>query len=435
MDQGQLDALYQQYLGRGVDPSGLASWGGADYNTVVQGILGSQEYQNRQQQSQPAPQQSGGDINSIYQQYLGRGVDPSGAATYAGWNPQDIINAVTSSPEYAQRQGSANGVSPVAGPQFANPSAPTTWDTDLIPYKSADGNTYYAPNWLRPEDYVSSGFAPPYTQQEVSGKINPDWYRPGAGGVTYASVRGPSDLSGGEFVIDTKTGQFAKDKNGNLIPVPRPNSPDAGWFNDWGVLAVPLLAAGGVAALEGMGALGGAESVAGGVFDTWGMPSETLAELGLEGTTSGLSGVGASGDVLAGMGIEDAVAASTLAQAGLTGSQIANLAKGGLSLAGLASKLLGGSSTSGLKTTTGANIPLANALKTMSPNTGSQFGSQSGLQSGSMFGLSKGNVNPFVFAKDVPTQTIAASKADPFAALNVAQTPITPYNPLAHLVG
>jgi hypothetical protein len=47
MDENQLAQLYQQYLGRAPDPSGIATWSGQDPSTVIAGILGSQEYQSR----------------------------------------------------------------------------------------------------------------------------------------------------------------------------------------------------------------------------------------------------------------------------------------------------------------------------------------------------------------------------------------------------
>lgn len=143
MDAGTIQSLYQQYLGRSPEEGAYSAWGGADYNTLLQGILGSQEYQNRNQagaisapnlpsrqntlmpvnvdtgqqyQGQPTNMPVGNDINSIYQQYLGRGVDPSGAATYAGWNSQDIVNAILGSQEYKQRQASGGGGAGQAAP-------------------------------------------------------------------------------------------------------------------------------------------------------------------------------------------------------------------------------------------------------------------------------------------------------------------------------
>jgi hypothetical protein len=41
MDESQLAALYQQYLGRAPDPSGIATWSGQDPSAVIAGITGS----------------------------------------------------------------------------------------------------------------------------------------------------------------------------------------------------------------------------------------------------------------------------------------------------------------------------------------------------------------------------------------------------------
>lgn len=116
MDQSELAGLYEQYLGRAPDESGIATWSGQDAASVIAGITGSQEYQQNQANQGGGGGDSGGggggggqDINQIYQQYLGRDVDPSGAQTYAGWAPQDIINAVTGSQEYANRGGLTSG--------------------------------------------------------------------------------------------------------------------------------------------------------------------------------------------------------------------------------------------------------------------------------------------------------------------------------------
>lgn len=457
MDQGQLDALYQQYLGRGVDPSGASTWANADYNTVVQGILGSQEYQNRQnapigavnvntgQTSGPATNQGGGDINSIYQQYLGRGVDPSGAATYAGWNPQDIVNAILGSQEYQQRTGTTGGGAGQAAPTQEPP-----------------------PDWLNPADYVANGYAAPYTQQQITKPVDSSWIRQ-MNGQTYASVKGPSDLSGGEYLVDPNTGKFVLDANGKPVGVTYPQS---NGFSDWvttplGGLAmtfgIPLAAAGGVAALEGLGAFGGAGTalettgagglagggaftpaagsganfsiIPGAAYTTAGQGALTTAELlkGAGGAFTPAAGSGANFGIVPGAtyGISELAAASALANAGMSASQIANYAKTGLSLAGVASKLLGGSGSTGTTGTTGINPnALANALKGLS-GTGTGTGSQLATN----FNLVKGNVNPFSYGKEIPVQAQTTNKADPFAALNVAQTPVQPINPLAHLFG
>ena len=128
MDESQLAALYQQYLGRAPDPSGIATWSGQDPAAVIAGIQGSQEYANNQANqgggggggtpsdfegplpspvnmpSTPAPS---ADLNALYQQYLGRGVDPSGAATWAGQSPEAIIAGITGSQEYQNRNPGA----------------------------------------------------------------------------------------------------------------------------------------------------------------------------------------------------------------------------------------------------------------------------------------------------------------------------------------
>ena len=456
MDQGQLDALYQQYLGRNVDPNGLATWGNADPNTVIQGILGSQEYANRNQASAPAPSAPSGpanDITSIYQQYLGRAPDASGINTYAGWNPQDIINAVTSSQEYANRVNSGA----VSGAGQSAPSGP-------IPASEA-------PSWLLPADYVANGYAAPYTQSQVAQKVDPSWIRQ-MNGQTYASIKGPSDLSGGEYLVNPSTGKFVTDANGNPVGVTYPQS---NGFSDWvttplGSLALtfgaPLAAMGGVAALEGLGAATGAGIGAGEAAGAVGQAlpyTEAFDAANLY--ANGITNAGQLGDILASTGMDPFLAAdmgnlaaqglsaeqiaqvmgysytpaelagtgiqsflpaaAEAAGAGLSASTLANALKAGSALAGLGSKLLGGSSGS----TTGTN-PMSTALKGYTPTT-----AMTGAQNPSTFGLIKGNVNPFAYAKDVPTQTLAQSKADPFAALNVPQTPIQPYNPLAHLVG
>jgi hypothetical protein len=134
MDESQLAALYQQYLGRAPDPSGIATWLGQDPSAVIAGITGSPEYQASHPSNSgnslpliagpedityspidggsgsPAPAAaSSADLNSLYQQYLGRNVDPSGAATWAGQSPEAIIAGITGSPEYQASHGGGGG--------------------------------------------------------------------------------------------------------------------------------------------------------------------------------------------------------------------------------------------------------------------------------------------------------------------------------------
>ena len=494
MDQSQLDALYQQYLGRSVDPNGAASWGNADYNTVVQGILGSQEYQNRQQPQQqssyvqqPAPQGQGladaitPDINSIYQQYLGRGVDPSGAATYAGWDPQRIIDAVTSSQEYRNRAGGGNAAQPavatgnaqdLANQVFSLYRTNQNYDKQLnqlnaLPqdadyYKARIGLIGQMMGWQAGQGTQGNNAV---LQKELQS------YLPGA----QASGLNANDITG---LINTNAQTQAKV---NAERIASDAKGPQGWVNQnipggyatlaaAAAVAAPYLAPelfaslGGVAAgadvtgiigadIASMTAAGATEAeIASTLMANYGLTPELansamyqVAQGGAGALTSGIGNMAFDasnfvGPLVSEGGIDiaasDAAAAAALANAGMPLSTLASLLKTGATVGSIASKFLGNNQTPtktnpslSTKTTTnptGTN-PLANALNNL--------GSSGQAQTGSGFGLMKGNVNPFAYTKDVPVQTLAANKADPFAALNVAQTPITPYNPLAHLVG
>ena len=266
MDQSQLDALYQQYLGRSVDPSGAASWGNADYNTVVQGILGSQEYQNRQQQSQPQPQQ----------QPQAQPYTPG--PSYGDYNFE--MTGKPSDQELASNPDVANAWYKFSG---TAPAAPITTP----------------PNWLRPEDYTSNGFAAPYTKEQANATVNPNDIRQGYNGAYYSGLQGSSSYfdptSAGEYLVDPKTNKFLKDQSGNLIPVPqKPNNP-----NDMGdvmsnYIIPAFIAAGSIPVLGGLGAqaLGGIEAM--GTGAELGLGTEamgpTYGELGYTGLEAGQFG-------------------------------------------------------------------------------------------------------------------------------------------------
>lgn len=503
MDQGQLDALYQQYLGRGVDPSGAATWSGADYNTVVQGILGSQEYQNRNQGgSSPAPVSGGGgaptDINSIYQQYLGRGVDASGAATYAGWNPQDIINAVTSSQEYANRSGGGAGQAAPAGgnPQdlanqvFNAYKTNQNYDQTLNQLNATPQNAdYYRArlgllgNMMGWQVGQNTGDRNSVYQQELAS------YLPGA------RAAGLSDAEINSLI--SKNTATASQENQRRIA--EEAAKGQGWVNQnipggWTTVGALAAAAAAPYALSALGA--GAGAGAGGALTTtellggaggafipvegasFALPGWATAGAGAVGQAlpyteafdaanlyaNGITNAGQLGDILASTGLDPFLAAdmgglaaqglsaeqiaqvmgysytpaelagtgiesflpgaTSAASTGLSASTLANALKSGSALVSAGSKLLGGGTSQ-----TGTN-PLSSALKNIVPTT-----AMTGAQNPGTFSQIKGNVNPFSYAKDVPTQTLAASKADPFAALNVPQTPVQPFNPLANLFG
>jgi hypothetical protein len=69
LDDNAINQLYQQYLGRGADQSGLNTWRGQSYEQVLQGILGSGEYAQRitNQQAPTTPMNSGAGRNPVTQ--------------------------------------------------------------------------------------------------------------------------------------------------------------------------------------------------------------------------------------------------------------------------------------------------------------------------------------------------------------------------------
>jgi hypothetical protein len=86
-----VESLYQQYLGRAADPSGLNSAlqllnaGGTD-EQVAAFLVGSAEFFQNQ-----AGGTNAGFLNALYQDALGRAIDPSGQATYS----QALANGVS----------------------------------------------------------------------------------------------------------------------------------------------------------------------------------------------------------------------------------------------------------------------------------------------------------------------------------------------------
>ena len=60
-----INSLYQDLLGRAPDPTGIAANAGASADTIRESILASPEYNNQ-------------NVNTIYQDLLGRAPDPRG---------------------------------------------------------------------------------------------------------------------------------------------------------------------------------------------------------------------------------------------------------------------------------------------------------------------------------------------------------------------
>lgn len=390
-------------------------------------------------------------IESVYQSLLRRNPDPGAYGTYAGWSDEDIANAIYGSQEYAnlQQQSQPQQQQPQEQPYTPGPSygdynfemtgKPSDQELATNPdvanawYRWSGTSPAPAPTtppiWLRPEDYTSNNFAAPYTQQQANAIVNPNDIRQGAGGVSYAAINGPSSYydptTAGEYIVDPKTGTFLKDKSGNLIPVPRPNTTSSGWFNDWGVLALPLLAAGGVTALESLGALGGAEAAGAAGSGSWGLTPEVAAELGLDYSTSGLTDLSgnAGSAFLASLGLNTAGPAAVAAAAS-TAPAIASILGTSLSTASTLAKLLGPASSL-FNNTRSPNVSpyLPTALRNTVPTT-TPTGSVNPVQVGAgsnqspLPGVYQEQFAPYVFGNQQPVQTPRGGGYDFMSALN-----------------
>ena len=188
-----LNALYQQYLGRNVDPSGAQTFAGMSTQDVTNAILSSPEYASRSGTPSAAPSTGSTDLNALYQQYLGRNADPTGVATWAGQTPEAIIAGITGSQEY---MASHPGGAPVTGlPPGANPNAtpgdPSTWIARAVSYDT-EGNPI--------NEYVDPKTGNVYSSQDAnavllaSGKATSDKYLAGIDGLSATDKQTIYDL-------------------------------------------------------------------------------------------------------------------------------------------------------------------------------------------------------------------------------------------------
>lgn len=359
------------------------------------------------------------------------GVPENQIASIVG-TPQSVAanNAAQAQAIYEQTGSAPSWATPVYNSSSNNADALSvggnqagigSFEQDQINALNKNQITFNAapPSWLNPADYVANNFAAPYTQEQITGQVDPSWIRQ-MNGQTYASVKGPSDLSGGEYLIDPRTGKFVLDASGNPVGVTYPKSNN---FDDWvttplgGLVmtfGVPLAAAGGVAALEGLGAIGAGAGAAEGAG------ALTTAEMmgGAGGAFTPAAGSGASfgivpgaaytagglttADILASGGFTPVEGASftvdpnaayttsalaNAATAAGTGSQLANLLKGGAT----AAKALTGSGSSG------AGSALTDALSKLSLGQ-SGYGME-------VPGIVRTNQNPFYNTPQVALQT------------------------------
>jgi hypothetical protein len=182
---------------------------------------------------------------------------------------------------------------PFAPQVIANPvyEDPTYWNSGNVAYQTGGGETAYAESFLRPEEYVSMGYAAPYTAEEIKAAINPENIRYGFENTPYASVRGASDLSAGEYVVDPNTNKFVLDQNGNPIPVPREKAKDGSFDSFMTTYVIPaMLAAGAIG--TGLGAAGligeGAALAGSGEAGLLGATGETAAAPSFASTVGNL---------------------------------------------------------------------------------------------------------------------------------------------------
>jgi hypothetical protein len=142
-------------------------------------------------------------------------------------------------------------------PQFIdNPiyEDPTYWNSGKQAYQGGDGQTYYAESFLRPEEYVSMGYAAPYSREQILAAVNPENIRYGFQNTPYAGVINAFGESAGEYVVNPETGRFVLDQSGNPIAVPREQAKSGG-FDSFMETAIPLLILAGAAG-TGLGAAG-----------------------------------------------------------------------------------------------------------------------------------------------------------------------------------
>jgi len=111
MDYGRLASLYRKYLGRDPEPGaeGWLQYDDETIENGIANSEEANNYRNQSQQ-QPQQQQpqapSGLDDNAIrqlYQQYLGRDADSTGLNTFRGQSYEQVLQGILGSGEYAQR--------------------------------------------------------------------------------------------------------------------------------------------------------------------------------------------------------------------------------------------------------------------------------------------------------------------------------------------
>jgi hypothetical protein len=436
-----LNALYEQYLGRSPDPSGISTWSGQDEASIIAGILGSQEYANNQSNQGNSGGGGGSNSTPMYQDSSGNMVEEINTPVPYDEQVATLLRMGTPENQIQGLIGTKENFN-----QNLKAQAQEVYERtgNLPSYAASSGFTPGPPSWLDPQHYVSEGYAAPYTKEQITGAVDPNNYRT-MNGQLYASAKGPSDLSGGEYLINPNTGRFALDASGNPIGVTYPRE-KPGTFESIMETAIPLFIAGAsIPVLGGMGAeLLGTTSGGFGLTGASGANGAMGANSALQlapsaGTIGGFGsvsapslatglGVGAGGVLGAGALSPETVAIMEAMKAGtgygLNASQVPNLAQG-LEL-GTAGALGAGSSAlsmsdilKGLSTAKSSGLTGAlsqGAASGLSNSLGKLAVGQEGMGM-EIPGIVRTNQNPFLQTQATPLQTPQKTELSSIASL------------------
>lgn len=132
----QIDDLYRTVLGRGADTQGRAAWvnqvaAGRRIEAIAADFYGSPEYYSRNGSSDTRF------VDSLYENILGRGADPSGAAYWVGTLNRGATRSQVAAGFYGSiesRQGRVHGLYQAILGRRADPAGLASWSEYLIRY-------------------------------------------------------------------------------------------------------------------------------------------------------------------------------------------------------------------------------------------------------------------------------------------------------------
>jgi hypothetical protein len=233
MDYGTLSGLYRRYLGRDPEPGAESwlQYDDSTIQNGIANSEEATNFRNQSSQSQQQPQQqapSGLDDNAIrqlYQQYLGRDADQSGLDTWRGQNYDQVLNGIVNSAEYAQRimgqkapaatsSGfNAGGVNWILDPTNLAKNAVSWGDWyGMGKYVYADGSTALAnPSSPNTAAYVT----PPYSAYE-----DPANKRLGYRNYAYSGTNLPDTLTINGVEVQVQSPELLLNSQGKVFTDP-----------------------------------------------------------------------------------------------------------------------------------------------------------------------------------------------------------------------